>query len=474
MKTGDLTCFALSNLWRTKLRTSLTTLGVIIGIGALVSMVSFGTGMQKNISDVFYKNDLFTSLFVSSKKVDIEEIAEGNLEKIAGTLIEPAPALNDSAITGIRNLSGVEIAFPQIRFPVKVRFQENETRAHLLGLPMAMSQYRPFNELSCGHFFSIDSEKAVILSHNVLKKLKIVLRNGNHFRGISLEDSIRGIRSMLSDSLLGKELELITSVIDVEKVTRNPIFALTFPNKMPFKETTVDLKIVGILKKPYRVEGSPFASGVIVPQKTAEKIPRLGFNSVWDLLGKGGNTEDYASVYVRVKDIRNLEPVKKAIEDMGFGVFALADQLREIRRGFLILDTILGAVGTIALIVAALGIINTMVMSIMERTREIGIMMAIGAGEIEIKGIFFFEAGTIGLVGGIFGLILGWIVTRIANVVANYYILKQGGSHVDLFYFPIWLILGALGFSILVSLLAGLYPAVRAARINPVEALRHD
>jgi putative ABC transport system permease protein len=138
------------------------------------------------------------------------------------------------------------------------------------------------------------------------------------------------------------------------------------------------------------------------------------------------------------------------------------------------MDAILGAIGTIALVVAALGIINTMVMSILERTREIGIMKAIGGSEGEIRTIFFIEAGTIGFIGAVFGLVLGWLVTRVANMIANARFLPAGESPVDFFYFPLWLILGAIVFSLVISLSAGLYPANRAARVNPVEALRHD
>jgi len=131
-------------------------------------------------------------------------------------------------------------------------------------------------------------------------------------------------------------------------------------------------------------------------------------------------------------------------------------------------------IGTIALIIAALGIINTMLMSILERTREIGIMKAVGGSENGIKMIFFVEASFIGLIGAIFGLLLGWAVTRIANQIMNARIIPDLNQRVDLFYFPLWLILGAVAFSILVSLAAGLYPAIRAARIDPVRALRHD
>lgn len=159
---------------------------------------------------------------------------------------------------------------------------------------------------------------------------------------------------------------------------------------------------------------------------------------------------------------------------MGLAVICLADELKEFKREFIILDTILGAIGAVALIVAALGIINTMVTSILERVREIGIMKAIGGSEADIRSIFFVEAGTVGLLGGIFGLGLGWLVTRIGNLVVNRYLRPEGFAPVDLFHIPMWLMLGALVFSLVVCLVAGLYPATRAARVDPVDALRHD
>jgi putative ABC transport system permease protein len=228
------------------------------------------------------------------------------------------------------------------------------------------------------------------------------------------------------------------------------------------------------LKRTTGFAENRFNSGVIVPMKAARNIPRLGFSSVWELLGNRREQDAYNSFYVRVKNMEDLRPARDAIEEMGLHVFSISDQLREIKRAFLIMNSILGAIGTIALIVAALGIINTMVMSILERTREIGIMKAIGGSEDEIRMVFFVEAAVIGLVGALFGLALGWGVTRIANVVFNSQLRPAGEPMVDMFYFPPWLILGAIAFSVVVSLAAGLYPAVRAARVDPVEALRHD
>jgi ABC-type antimicrobial peptide transport system permease subunit len=275
------------------------------------------------------------------------------------------------------------------------------------------------------------------------------------------------------DSLLDQEIDIVTSVISLPSFRLNPMMSVS-PSKLPFKEHSTKCRVIGVLRKPTGFESFGILYGISIPLKTAQQIPHLGFSSIWSLLKQMGKEDKYSSIYVRVKNIDDLDPVKEEIKSKGYEVFSLADELEEIKRGFIILDMVLGAVGTIALFVASLGIINTMVMSILERTREIGVMKAIGGSDTDIQSIFITEAGTIGFLGGIFGLLLGWGVTRIANLVANYYIRQQGGPEVDFFYIPFWLIIGALAFSILVSLLAGLYPALRAAKVDPVRALRHD
>ena len=100
-----------ANLWRTKLRTTLTTLGVVIGIGALTSMISFGTGMERNITDAFKNNDLFNSLTVTARKIDLESIAEGDVSSLAGQMTQPTTSLTDSTLHMINEVEGVEIAF---------------------------------------------------------------------------------------------------------------------------------------------------------------------------------------------------------------------------------------------------------------------------------------------------------------------------------------------------------------------------
>ena len=187
-----------------------------------------------------------------------------------------------------------------------------------------------------------------------------------------------------------------------------------------------------------------------------------------------GNEGMFQSVVVKVTAPQHTQDVQDRIKKMGFTAFSLNDALQGAKRAFLILDIILGLIGSIALAVASLGIMNTMVMSILERTREIGIMKAIGGSDGDVRRIFLIEASVIGFFGGIFGVVLGWLVGRIINFGANQYIVSQGGTAGKLFSVPLWLVAAAIGFSIFVSLAAGLYPARRAARLDPIHALRHD
>jgi putative ABC transport system permease protein len=165
------------------------------------------------------------------------------------------------------------------------------------------------------------------------------------------------------------------------------------------------------------------------------------------------------------------------LEKMGFRSFSITTQMDEINRIFLIVNSSLALIGGIALLVASFGISNTMIMSIRERTREIGIMKAIGGSDSEIMRIFFVEASLIGFAGGVIGVVCGWGIDRVANTLANRWILRQAGEtvrHIEFFSIPWYLWGGAILFAVLVSLIAAIYPAMRAAKVDPIRALRYE
>jgi putative ABC transport system permease protein len=213
---------------------------------------------------------------------------------------------------------------------------------------------------------------------------------------------------------------------------------------------------------------------VLIPLAVAETLRAAQLNDLRDVVRGANEKTSYASLTVRAKSPSQVEPIESAIKDMGFSTFSLLDATRNLRLFFTIFDSLLAIFGSLALAVSTLGIINTLVMAILERRREIGVLKALGAADRDVKQLFFAEAGVMGLMGGIFGVGMGWLIGRAVTWGTNVYLRRQNLPPAHVFSVPMWLVLGGIAFSIVVSLVAGLYPASRAARLNPVEALRYE
>jgi putative ABC transport system permease protein len=194
------------------------------------------------------------------------------------------------------------------------------------------------------------------------------------------------------------------------------------------------------------------------------------------LLARSGDLsgETYPRVTLDLNQNASYDAVKDSVEKLGYRTFSYVEQFKEIRRFFFYFNIALSIVGMIALVTASLGIVNTMVMSILERTREIGVLKSLGADDRDIRLLFLAESGMIGTVGAVLGIVAGWIISRIASIVAKIVMERQGIPEMDMFTLPWWLVAIALVFGLLVSLGAGLYPASRAARVDPVQALRNE
>jgi putative ABC transport system permease protein len=175
-----------------------------------------------------------------------------------------------------------------------------------------------------------------------------------------------------------------------------------------------------------------------------------------------------------VKSPSLVEATEAKLKDLGFSAFSLLDASKSLRIFFSVFDLLLGIFGSLALAVATLGIINTLVMAILERRREIGVLKALGAADRDVKQLFFVEAGVMGLFGGVFGTLLGWLIGRSLTLGTNIYLHRQNLPGVDISSVPWWLVLLSILFAVGVSLAAGLYPASRASRLDPVQALRYE
>ncbi|MEJ2748483.1 MAG: ABC transporter permease [Anaerolineae bacterium] len=186
-------------------------------------------------------------------------------------------------------------------------------------------------------------------------------------------------------------------------------------------------------------------------------------------------SEGYDGLTVRAADLAQVGQLADIIQSYGLETQTLEAILAAANDVLSLMQALLGSVGGLALLVAALGVANTMMMAIYERTREIGVLKALGASRREIRSMFTVEAGLIGLIGGFFGLILGALLGRLVDWIAHRYLLSEGVTGIgQLSVVPLWLALGALAFAALIGIVAGLYPASRAAKLDPVTALRHE
>ncbi|HEX9365744.1 MAG TPA: ABC transporter permease [Vicinamibacterales bacterium] len=448
----DTVTLSLRNLSQAKLRTSLTTLGVSIGIASLAGMVSLGVGLEDQLVGRFTKSGMFDSVTVMSGADRPGGLAAvgrgrgglgrrgfgGGRPSTAPPPDTPLKDVTDETIKELAALPNVRDVYPTLRVPVEVKYGGESEFAVAAGVPMGVKGEGAFQSIPYGRFFASDDERACMLSLDFAKRIK---------------DADPKI-------LIGQALALS--------------YASSLGGMVQQSEMTCP--IVGIVER----ETGPFSgaggvSPLMIPMGKAKDIFAHSAATAQALLRDPTMTSRrYQSAVVRVKSAQSTQDVEDQIKKMGFSAFSLNDALQGAKRGFIILDIVLSLIGSIALAVSALGIMNTMVMSILERTREIGIMKAIGGSDGDIRRIFLIEASAIGFFGGIAGVALGWLVGRIINIGANIYIQQQGGTPGNLFSLPFWLIGGAIGFSIAISLLAGSYPAARAAKLDPIQALRHD
>ncbi|MFQ6088755.1 MAG: ABC transporter permease, partial [Candidatus Methanofastidiosia archaeon] len=232
------------------------------------------------------------------------------------------------------------------------------------------------------------------------------------------------------------------------------------------EEKTYKVKVVGIAEE----KGSDDDYNVYMPIETVTEMIEWRYEER-NYIKKNG----YFLAWVKVENVDSIQMVQEEIEEMGYVTRSLKQVIDFIGDVFITLQLIFAAIGAIALIVAALGIINTMVMSIYERYREIGIMKTVGGSNTDIMKLFILEAGVIGLFGGIGGVITGFGIGKLIDLAANLY-LQQGGATESqtIVVIPLWLMFGAMVFAMFIGLVAGVYPAMRAAKLSPIDALRHE
>ena len=436
MKLRDMTELAVRNLREAKFRNSLTTLGVAVGVASLVAMLSLGVGLQQLATSRLTKSGLFDSVFVT-QKFNMRGGPPGGAAQN-----ETPRLLDEEARTEISKLPNVIEVFPQIRFPTEVRFNEKPYPTVVAGMPQSSQQSGAFDGMK-GNFFSGESADEAILQIEFAKEL-----------------------STDTASLVGKTLS-------IRYAERKALEDGSGGFSIVPKEK--QLKIIGIVETEPASGFGGFGNGrLLIPLGVAQSLRATQINDLRDAVRGGPAKPTYASLTVRAKSTSSVDGIEESIKKMGFGAFSLLDASKSLKIFFGVFDLILGLFASLALAVATLGIVNTLVMAILERRREIGVLKALGASDGDVKTLFFFEAGVMGFLGGIGGVIFGWLIGRALNLATNIYLKRRDLPSIEISSVPVWLVFIAIVFAVIISLAAGLYPASRASKLNPVEALRYE
>ena len=474
MKLPDLTELAVRNLRESLLRNSLTTIGISVGVASLVAMLSLGIGLQQLASRRLMKSGLFDTVVVTSRR-DLRNF--DRQEERSGPTPGESQVLDEAKRQQIERLPNVLEAYPDIRFINELRFEDKPHLTMISALPESAKSNDAFDSMQ-GRFFSSNTAPEVILQKTFAEELL-----GKRPQPGVDETNV----AQLAAQLLGKELTMRYAQRAAASATpepkpsasSNPDAGSSEDEGVPGASYSVvsrelELKIVGVADLDPESMRGPTRARVFLPLKLAESLHVMQPTDLRELSHAAGDQPVYSSVSVRVKNPSHVQPVEDAIKKMGFNTFSILDASRSIQQFFKVLDVFLGIFGSLALAVAFIGIVNTLVMAILERRREIGIMKAIGASDSDVKKLFFAEAGAMGILGGIVGVALGWAIGQVINLGTNVYLKSQSFPPEHFWAVPWWLVAFAILFSFLVSLAAGLYPAGRAARLDPVQALRYE
>lgn len=469
MKLPDLAELAMRNLRESLLRNSLTTIGISVGVASLVAMLSLGIGLQQLASRRLMKSGLFDTVVVTSRR-DLRNF--GREEDHNGPAPGESRILDEPTRLEIEHLPNVLEAYPDIRFITELRYEDKPHLTTVAALPASAKANDAFEGVQ-GHFFSSDKAPEAILQKTFAEELL-----GRTPKPGLDETSV----AELAAPLLGKEL--IMRYAQRETTQTAPSTSANDNTATPDQSLAgaaysvvsreQKLTIVGVADLDPESMRGPTRARVFLPLKLAETLHVMQPTDLREISRAATDEPVYSSVSVRVKNPSQIRTIEDTIKKMGFNTFSILDATRSLQQFFAVLDLFLGIFGSLALAVASIGIVNTLVMAILERRREIGIMKAIGASDGDVKKLFFAEAGAMGILGGFVGVALGWTIGQVINLGTNFYLKRQSLPPEHFWSVPWWLVGAAIVFAFFVSLAAGLYPAGRAARLDPVQALRYE
>lgn len=461
MKFPDLLIMSMNNLRRRKLRTVLTVLGVIIGTAAIVVMVSLGIGLNEMTMEQIASWGSLTTIEVYSQSSDGGMQMMGAAMSSQNSESEPN-YITDKVIDNFKRIPHVTGVSPVLNMNVVMR--QGDYISTYVQLKGVSQSYLEQLELAEGRLPQ-PGELGLVFGNGVIRDFT----NAKTGKGYWDTGEMPDVDPM------GKPMFVIFDMDAYYQSQGSGSSSDGTPVKPPKKymiETTgmlaggengysnyswyVFTDIDGLKAQLKKV----FKKGTPIPGQPTNKK------------GKPLNELVYNSAEVFVDDMENVTQVQEQLAAMGYQVNSQMDFLESSRQQSNMVQAVLGGIGAVSLFVAAIGIANTMMMSIYERTKEIGVMKVLGCDMGNIRNMFLIESGFIGFMGGTIGVALSYGVSAIVNRFVN--MSQSMGLSGDLSRIPPWLSMAAIGFAVFVGMAAGFMPAVRAMKLSPLAAIRNE
>lgn len=437
----------LKNLLRRKLRTFLTTLGIIIGTISIVVMVSIGIGMQKQMNDQFNQ---FGSIDIVTVNVT-KQTAKHTNKKVK-------THITAQDMKTFEKIDGVEGATPVISYTVHMITSDRlKTQTFIKGMNVAFLKRYGLDKVKQGRSLTEKDRYGVLFGKETLYDFK---------KSAEIEEE-----------------EDFDAFFEARKPPKfNPIGAAMY---MSFGEEPIGNEDSTIQPVPITPIGVLATTNYLKSPYVYMDIEQLeelkqNYDKMTDYQAYGGKmpkNEGYTEVLLHVPDRNHIKKVQTAVRKMGFKTASSEEILKQTKSMNKIINMVFGGIGGISLLVAAIGITNTMVMAIYERRKEIGVMKVIGASLRDIKGLFLFESASIGFIGGVIGIVVSLLISAIVNLVAGNAMMGEmveTGTKMSISIIPGWLIVLALGFTAFIGLISGYMPAVKAMRLSALEAIKTD